>query len=58
MKRKIAFILLLAVTVLQANAVLKESNLAQTLVVLRPELSTFHQEQVQYPANFEVMSKQ
>ena len=58
MKRKIAFILLLAVTVLQANAVLKESNLAQTLVVLRSELSTFHQEQVQYLANFEVMSKQ
>ena len=44
MKRLIFTLLTLLVTVLQANAVLKEKDLDQTLQILRAELTTYHRE--------------
>ena len=53
MMKKILMALMLLVTVLPAGAVLKESNMEQTLGVLCEELSETHQEHKERAARFE-----
>ena len=56
--KKILVALLVLVTVLPASAVLKESNMEQTLSVLCEELSETHKEQRERAARFEQLNKQ
>ena len=56
--KKILVALLVLVTALPASAVLKESNMEQTLSVLCEELSETHKEQRERAARFEQLNKQ
>lgn len=58
MKKYICVVLLVLATVLPAGAVLKESNMAQTLGVLCEELSETHKEQKARAERFEQRNKQ
>ena len=58
MMKKILMALMLLVTVLPAGAVLKESNMEQTLGVLCEELSETHQEHKERAQRFEQRNKQ
>ncbi len=58
MMKKILMTLVVLVTVLPAGAVLKESNMEQTLGVLCEELSETHQEQKARAQRFEKRNKQ
>ena len=58
MKKYIYVVLLVLATVLPAGAVLKESNMAQTLGVLCEELSETHKEQKARAERFEQRNKQ
>jgi len=56
--KKILVILAVIMTVLDASAVLKESNMQQTLAVLCEELSETHQEQADRAQRFKQRNKQ
>ncbi len=58
MRKYILIALLVVMTALQGNAVLKESNMQQTLSVLCEELSETHQEQKERAKRFEQRNKQ
>ena len=58
MKKYILMALLVLAVALQAGAVLKEENMAQTLSVLCEELSETHQEQKERAKRFEQRNKQ
>lgn len=53
MKKVFYFILLLTMIALDANAVLKEKDLAGTLVILRDELTSVYKDNAQFNANFQ-----
>ena len=58
MKKYILLVMLVLASALQAGAVLKESNMQQTLGVLCEELSETHQEQQDRAERFESRNKQ
>ena len=58
MKKYILLVMLVLASALQAGAVLKESNMQQTLGVLCEELSETHQEQQERAERFESRNKQ
>lgn len=57
-KKILTLLLLTLLCVVDADAVLREQNLTQTLQVLCSELSSIHLEEVKRMQHFEVMNKQ